>query len=199
MTLPHPSYSSFYQDNDQLIRALRLYAKRNVSSKRYQHIKGVVKTAKKLARQFLVPNEPSAIAAWAHDIAREWDGKLYRTFLEHRGYEPNNDEIANPIFLHGRTAAFILVERFGVKDTEIISAVTHHTLGNENPGDLGKLLYAADYMEPGRKYITKELFEDLINQPSLNHVIQRISQELELKEKEIHPQTIAFFQACRLK
>jgi predicted HD superfamily hydrolase involved in NAD metabolism len=192
-------YSSIYQENDQLIRAIRLYAKRNVSSKRYQHIKGVVKTAKKLAKRFLVPLDGCAIAAWAHDIAREWDPALFGTYLEIRGYAPHEDEIANPIFLHGRTAAIILKERFGVVDSEILSAVTHHTLGNEELGDLGKVLYIADYMEPGRKYITKEFFESLLTQPTLNHLIQTIYQELSAKEKDFHPQTIAFFKACRLE
>jgi len=194
-----PSYSRKYQENDQLITALRQYAKRNVSAKRYQHIKGVVKTANKLAKKFSVPKIPCAIAAWAHDIAREWDPKLYCSFLEARGYLVNRDEILNPIFLHGRVAAIIMTERFGVIDQEILLAITYHTLGSSYLLDVGKVLYAADYMEPGRKYITRETYDDLFNQPSINHLISRISMELSLKEKDFHPQTIEFFQACRVE
>jgi len=51
--------------------------------------------------------------------------------------------------LHGPAAAERLrVE--GVADGEILMAVAYHTLGHPALGTLGRALYAADFLEPGR-------------------------------------------------
>ncbi len=50
---------------------------------------------------------------------------------------------------HGPAAA-ILLRREGLDDAELLRAVRWHTLGSRKFGLLGKALYAADFLEPGR-------------------------------------------------
>lgn len=54
-----------------------------------------------------------------------------------------------PSARHGPTAA-ILLQRDGVDDPELLHAICWHTLGSARFGLLGKALYAADFLEPGR-------------------------------------------------
>ena len=56
--------------------------------------------------------------------------------------------------LHGPAAAERL-RRDGVRDEELLAAVACHTIGGEGLGALGRALYVADYLEPGRKYGTE--------------------------------------------
>jgi 2-amino-4-hydroxy-6-hydroxymethyldihydropteridine diphosphokinase len=51
--------------------------------------------------------------------------------------------------IHGPAAAARL-ERDGVEDAELLDAVRYHTLGHAGLGRLGRALFAADFLEPGR-------------------------------------------------
>ncbi|MGI9628457.1 MAG: HD domain-containing protein [Longimicrobiales bacterium] len=50
---------------------------------------------------------------------------------------------------HG-PAATMLLAKDGVDDEEFLHAIRWHTLGSKSFGRLGKALYAADFLEPGR-------------------------------------------------
>ena len=53
--------------------------------------------------------------------------------------------------LHGPAAAERLRED-GETRSELLEAVRHHTVGSRAWGRLGRALYMADYLEPGRKF-----------------------------------------------
>jgi predicted HD superfamily hydrolase involved in NAD metabolism len=53
-------------------------------------------------------------------------------------------------FLHGpATAARLAAE--GLDDAEVLDAIRYHTLGSPDLGRLGRILIAADFLEPGRR------------------------------------------------
>jgi 2-amino-4-hydroxy-6-hydroxymethyldihydropteridine diphosphokinase len=52
--------------------------------------------------------------------------------------------------LHGPGASHLL-ESDGVDDAELLHAISFHTLGSADFGTLGFALFAADFLEPGRK------------------------------------------------
>jgi 2-amino-4-hydroxy-6-hydroxymethyldihydropteridine diphosphokinase len=56
--------------------------------------------------------------------------------------------------LHGPAAAERL-RLAGVRDEELLSAVACHTIGGQGLDVLGRALYVADYLEPGRSYGTE--------------------------------------------
>ena len=53
--------------------------------------------------------------------------------------------------LHGPAAAQRLCAD-GETRTELLDAIRHHTVGSRAWGRLGRALYMADYLEPGRKF-----------------------------------------------
>lgn len=53
--------------------------------------------------------------------------------------------------LHGPAAASRLADD-GVEDRSLLLAITWHTVGHADFDELGKALYMADYLEPGREY-----------------------------------------------
>ncbi len=59
-------------------------------------------------------------------------------------------EERNPSLLHGKVGAFMAKNKYGITDEEILSAITWHTTGKDNMTDLEKIVFCADYIEPGR-------------------------------------------------
>jgi len=85
---------------------------------------------------------------YLHDILRDADPEEIRPLVEpaFRDYPGGA--------LHGPAAAQRLREE-GVEDEELLKAITLHTLGSAEFGDLGMALFAADFLEPGRKFREK--------------------------------------------
>lgn len=76
--------------------------------------------------------------------------------------------------LHGPAAAWRLHEE-GVRDGPLLTAVAFHTLGSSSLDEMGMALYAADFLEPGRKGRPRWREE----------ARRRLPQDLELVVKEI--------------
>jgi len=84
-------------------------------------------------------------AGWLHDALRDADHELLR------GGVPAALHDLPAKLLHGPAAAERL-EREGVTDEDLVRAVGFHTLGHPDFGRLGRALYLADYLEPGREH-----------------------------------------------
>ncbi|MFI5280519.1 MAG: HD domain-containing protein [Gemmatimonadales bacterium] len=83
-------------------------------------------------------------AAVLHDALRDADPATLR---EHVG----EDARLPPKVWHGPAAA-ALAARDGETDEGVLSAVRWHTLGWRGWDEVGKALYLADYLEPGRTH-----------------------------------------------
>jgi nicotinate-nucleotide adenylyltransferase len=73
------------------------------------------------------------------------------------GREISELERRKPMLLHGRAAAVLLRERFGVHNEEALEAVAFHTEGKIGMGPLAKLVYIADKVEVSRKRVDGRL------------------------------------------
>ncbi len=62
------------------------------------------------------------------------------------------DATSTPVdLLHGPASAAMLA-RTGERRVEVLDAVRWHTLGSAGWGPVGRVLYLADFLEPGRKF-----------------------------------------------
>ena len=127
------------------------YINENLSEKRYMHSLNVADEAVRLAKKYGADTEKAYLAGVAHDMVKE----LHRDLLEEKLIKYNRcdllDEYPYPL-LHGPAAAVILQNEFFVTDTEILESVQYHTTGKENMNLLTKIIYLADFIEPGRKF-----------------------------------------------
>jgi HD superfamily phosphohydrolase YqeK len=77
--------------------------------------------------------------------------------------------------LHGPAAAARLREE-GVTDGALLLAISWHTLGHPDFDALGKALYLADYLEPGRDYASKKLARMREDVPeSMDRILSRVA------------------------
>lgn len=116
------------------------------SEKRRAHIGRVAALLGEWAEGLGLPEherERWLAAGWLHDVLREAHPDELRPLV------PEEFRHLPGKLLHGPAAAERLA---GQADPELLDAIRYHTLGSARFGRLGRALYLADFLEPGRRY-----------------------------------------------
>lgn len=74
--------------------------------------------------------------------------------------------------LHGPAAAGRLRAE-GVEDEDLLRAIAYHTIGHPRLDRLGRALFIADYVEPGRRYDADGLAALRARMPAAHHDVLR--------------------------
>lgn len=122
-----------------------------VSPPRLSHIERVAALMEAWAATLDLPAEERdrwRAAAWLHDALRDADEPFLREILE-----GEYADLPVPL-LHGPAAARKL-EAEGESDASLLLAVRYHTLGHRDLDELGRALYLADFLEPGRDFAVR--------------------------------------------
>ncbi len=130
----------------------RKLIKAKLSNKRYQHSLQVADTAVKMARRYGLDEYRANLAGLLHDYARDLSEEVLLETAAKNNLIGNQVERDIPELLHGPVGAFLLKQELEIKDTELLSAISHHTLGAVGMSDLEKVIFIADMIEPGRSY-----------------------------------------------
>jgi predicted HD superfamily hydrolase involved in NAD metabolism len=150
-----------------------------VSPERMHHIKGTVHTSTKLAERFSLSEDEAATAALWHDAARHWSREKLLSFIS---ADVLGLELREPVLLHAPAGAQLFLSsrhshRFTpVQRERIYNAIRWHTLANAQMGELGYVLFIADYAEPGRRHLSPEDREHLFALPSLEQMMLHVLQ-----------------------
>ena len=121
-----------------------------LSPKRFLHTQGVKEAAVILAQKFGASQEKAALAGVLHDLAREIpEDKLLQMSYSSNIAVTEIDK-AMPVLLHAPVGAALAKKEFNVTDSEILQAIARHTVGSTKMGILDKIIYLADFIEPGR-------------------------------------------------
>lgn len=154
-------------DNKKDLRRLRNKIEKVQDAKRYEHTLGVAYTAAALAMRFGAPIQDAQTAGLLHDCAKCLSDEKRLALCEKHDIPITEVERRNPFLLHAKVGAFLARRKYGVRDEDILNAVQYHTTGREGMGLLEKIIFVADYIEPGRKQapnlaeIRRLSFEDL--------------------------------------
>jgi len=174
-------------DRDQ---ALEIVEKK-IKGPRFQHTMGVVETAIMLSEKYGADKEQAEIAAIFHDYAKLMPiSELRDTIIEAK--EDERLLLYHPELWHGPAAAYILQNKLSIENEDILNAIRFHTTGRANMSLLEKIIYLADYIEPGRNFPgveeTRELAKNDLNQAVLKAISNTISFLL-AKKAAIFPDT----------
>jgi len=170
--------------------------KDSMSSYRWEHSLGVAETAKELARFWGADPEKAWLAGIFHDFAREFpEDQLIKIAIEH-GLSVLREEKANPVVLHAPVGAFLVREKFGITDPEILSAIAKHTVGGESLTLLDKIILLADMIEAGRDWPGVEKLRYMVYQDldqTLKEALEGTIRFLKEKGQVIHPHTLVAY------
>ena len=171
-------------------KALEL-VKQQLPEKRYIHTLGVVQSAKDLARRYGVDEDKAELAAIYHDYAK------YRPLDEMeqiiKDYSLPADLLtANTELWHAPVGAVLVQREAGVEDEEILSAIRYHTSGRAQMTELEKVIYLADYIEPGRSFPGVDEVRELAARSLDEAVMKAIANTIAFlmsKQQTIYPDT----------
>jgi len=164
-----------------------------ISKNRYIHSLGVMKTASKLANLYNVDTKKAKIAGLVHDCARELDPEEILKIAQDSGILLDDIEKHQIVLVHGAIAEKIAKEEFNITDKEILRAIRIHTTGDKVMSSLEKVVFLADYIEPGRNFpgvdlIREKAYKNLDNaillaiDSTITHIVD--------KGELLHPQTV---------
>ena len=167
-----------------------------VTEKRRAHIARVVVLLRTWAQALALP--PVEVQAWVdagawHDALRDADEATLRA---------DTGEHTRPFgMLHGPAAAIRLAAE-GESRQDVLDAIRWHTVGQPNWARLGRALYMADFLEPGRAFMQADrsflasgvplAFDQVFRQ------VVRMRLEWAIREgKGLAPETVALWEQVR--
>lgn len=137
------------------IRSMKKELKLHLDSDRYEHTLGVMYTAAALAMCHGEDIGKAMTAGLLHDCAKGIPNSKKIKLCEKYEIEVTGSEKENPELLHAKLGAYMAVHKYHVSDEAIAQAITSHTTGRPGMTLLEKIIYIADFIEPGRKEIPK--------------------------------------------
>lgn len=161
--------------------------------KRYEHTLGVAYTTAALAMRYEEDILKAQVAGLLHDCAKCMDNEKKLAICQKHHIQISEAEERNHFLLHAKVGAYVAGKKYHVKDEDILNAVTYHTTGRPGMSLLEKIVYVADYIEPGRDHaknlpeIRKLAFQDL--DQALVKILSDILVHLKEINKEIDPMT----------
>ena len=175
------------------LKKIRKKLKDSLSKSRYEHTLGVEFTSAAMAMKYGVDIYRAELAGLLHDCAKCIDDeeKLYE--CKKYNVEITAIEKRNPFLIHSKLGAVYAKEKYGIIDDEILSSIRFHTTGKPDMTMLEKIIFIADYIEPGRDkaknltMIRKVAFEDI--DEAMYMILKDTLEYLESGEDELDPAT----------
>lgn len=132
------------------VKKIKKELKDVLDKSRYEHTIGVAYTATSLAMKYNVDIDKAFLAGLLHDCAKcvPDDDKV----KECKKYDIDitDIEMENKSLLHSKLGMVYADVLYDVDDTDILNSILYHTTGRPNMSMLEKIIFVADYIEPGR-------------------------------------------------
>ncbi len=135
------------------IKKIKSYLK----PKRYDHSKAVANLAYEIAKKHHLRNRDLYyISGFLHDIGKEHNDhkimeKHYRRYLDMPNFS-----------FHQFVGSYIAKTDFNIQNRSIIKAIAFHATGNAKMDHMGKVIYAADKIDPSRNYDSKYMIDAIM-------------------------------------
>ncbi|MCC9023583.1 bis(5'-nucleosyl)-tetraphosphatase (symmetrical) YqeK [Bacillus nakamurai] len=169
--------------------------KEQLTEHRYIHTIGVTDTAVILAGRFGADPEKAEMAAIFHDYAKFRPKEEMKQIIVREKMPADLLEYNSELW-HAPVGAYLAEKEAGITDPDILDAIRYHTSGRPGMTLLDKVLYVADYIEPGRKFPgvddVRELAETDLNQ-ALIQAMKNTIIFLMKKNQPVFPETFAAY------
>lgn len=168
-----------------------------LTEQRYIHTVGVMETAVKLAERFGADVKKAEIAAIFHDYAKFRPKEEMKQIILNGGGPLEVLDFHHELW-HAPAGAVLVKTEVGITDEDILSAIRFHTSGRPNMALLEKVIYVADYIEPGRRFPGVEEVRTLAEEDLDSALIQALKNTITFlisKNQAVYPETVATYNA----
>ena len=175
--------------------------KANMDDNRFEHCVRVSETARKLAKLNNYDEDKAALAGFVHDYAKQVPVEEYRQVIKDEGFDPDLLNWNRAIW-HGIVGTYFIKRDLKITDPEILQAVWRHTTADVEMTTLDKIVFMADYIEPGisfdgveeaRKITFKNLDEGVGYQ--LAHTLEFLIEN----RNKVYPRTLQAYNVWSIK
>ncbi|WP_070120735.1 bis(5'-nucleosyl)-tetraphosphatase (symmetrical) YqeK [Bacillus marinisedimentorum] len=166
--------------------------KGQLTEKRYRHTLGVAETAVRLAGRNDVDEKEAELAAIFHDYAKFRDKSEMKRIIKENGMDDRLLEYHHELW-HAPAGAVLVREETGLEDADILSAIRWHTTGKAGMTALDKVIFLADYIEPGRSFPGVNEVRSLAEQSLDDAVILALKNTIQFimsKGQPVFPDTV---------
>lgn len=171
--------------------------KEQLTEQRYIHTVGVMETAVKLAERFGADLKKAEIAAIFHDYAKFRPKEEMKQIILDGGGPLEVLNFHHELW-HAPAGARLVKTEVGITDEDILSAIRFHTSGRPNMTLLEKVVYVADYIEPGRRFPGVEEVRTLAEEDLDSALIQALKNTITFlisKNQAVYPETVVTYNA----
>lgn len=152
--------------------------------KRFTHTLGVEYTAAALAMRYGADLEKAQLAGLLHDCAKCMGNDKLLSACEKHDIPVTDVERRNPYLLHAKVGSYLARKEYKIEDSDILNAILYHTTGHPGMTLLEKIIFTADYIEPGRKQA-----------PNLTEIRQLAFTDLDEAVKKILADTLEYLKS----
>lgn len=165
--------------------------RKQLTEHRYQHTLGVMETAISIAKHYGADQKKAEIAAIFHDYAKFRPKEEMKEIILSQGF-PQDLLDYNSELWHAPVGAYLAETEAGITDREILDAIRYHTTGRQGMTVLEKIIYLADYIEPGRHFPGVDEVRESVRE-NLDHALIKAVQNTILflmkKNQTVYPDT----------
>jgi predicted HD superfamily hydrolase involved in NAD metabolism len=169
-----------------------LTVKPHLTEHRYQHTLGVVDTAVELAKRFGANVKKAELAAIFHDYAKFHDKSEMRALVKSTLTEKDILHYGDEL-LHAPCGAYYVKEEVGITDEEVLGAIRYHTTGRPDMTLLEKVVFLADYIEPGRQFRGVDVVREVARLDLDEAIIQSLENTISFlmkRRQPVYPDTL---------
>lgn len=160
---------------------------------RFEHTQRVISQAVELAEIFGADIDKTEYAAILHDVAKYFDKEDMYEIINTNPEIPNELLNYHISLWHGPAGAVYARKNCGILDQDVLNAITYHTTGRSGMSLLEKVIFLADYIEPGRNFPgvdevrakAKNDLDQAVCQALVNTITFLLS-----KGAQVHPDTV---------
>lgn len=164
-----------------------------LSVKRYIHTISVADEAVRLAERYGTEKDiaKARVAGLLHDCVKDYPKDMQVRLCKE--YHIPLDDIMkqNKDLIHPFLGAEVAKREYQVDDEEILEAIRYHTTGKKQMSLLDKIIFTADYIEPGRQPFDELEEARRLAYLDLDMAVKYILQEtiayVKMRNKTLHP------------
>lgn len=175
--------------------------KSNMDEKRFKHCIGVSQTSRKLAKLNNYDPDKAALAGFIHDYAKQVAPERFIKVVKEQNFDPDLLNYNRAIW-HGIVGAYFIEKELKITDPEILTAIRRHTTADVEMTTLDKIVFVADFIEPGRDFSGVEEARKIAYANLDDGVGFELAHTLDFlitNRKKIYPKTFAAYNKWSVK
>ncbi|OCA92487.1 bis(5'-nucleosyl)-tetraphosphatase (symmetrical) YqeK [Pseudobacillus wudalianchiensis] len=175
--------------------------KEQITEHRYVHTLGVVDTSILLAERYGADTKKAELAAIFHDYAKFRPKEEMAAIIKQQNMDPRLLAFHSELW-HAPVGAYLVQKEAGIEDEEVLNAIRYHTSGRIGMTLLEKVVYVADYIEPGRHFPGVEEVRELAKKDLDAALIQALKNTIQFlmkKNQPVYPDTFHTYNDLTMK